>query len=100
MGHKHQLFGKNFGKGIGKAISSPFKSIGHGAGKAIHSVGKGVGGVYKDVKGLAKDVTGGLKNLTSPVGLITIAAIIGGAAVLAIYLKNRNNAPMAQNFSI
>ena len=78
---------KHFGHGVGKVIEAPFK----GVGKVVHTVHKDVKGIFKGAYSMGKDISGGigtgLKQITSPIGLISIAAIIA----FGIYMSKRDS---------
>lgn len=82
--------GKNL-QNLGNDIASPFKKTGSGVEHMVnvaHNDIKGITkGSYKIASGLSNDVGTSLTNLTSPVGLISIAVVIGGIALISMSRK-------------
>ena len=78
-------FLKDLGKGIsvvGEAFV-PVKKF-EGIVKTAHDDVKGITkGTYKIASGISKDVGTSLTQLTSPIGLISIAAILGAVILIS-----------------
>ena len=78
---------KHIGKGIGDTITSPFKQV----GSIVTTAHDDIKGITKGVYSITKDVSTGvstsLQQITSPVGLISIAVVIGGIALISMMRK-------------
>ena len=84
---------KNTGKSIGEGAISPFTHAASGVEGIVttahHDVVGITKGAYNITKGVADDVGTSLTQLTSPTGLIAIAAIIGGIALIGLAMSSR-----------
>ena len=82
---------QNVGKSAGEAALGPFTHAATGVESIVstaHHDAVGISkGVYNITKGATDSVGTALTQLTSPNGLIAIAAIIGGIALIGIVMS-------------
>ena len=82
---------KNVGKGVGEVALGPFAHAATGVESIVSTAHHDAVGISKGVYNIANkatDYTGtALTQLTSPNGLIAIAAIIGGIALIGIVMS-------------
>ena len=78
-------------KKAGETLISPVTNTSHGIEKIVGTVHNDIKGVTKGVyqigSGLSKDLGTGITQLTSPVGLISIAVVIGAIALISMSRK-------------
>ena len=84
---------KNAGKSIGEGAVSPFAHAATGVEGIVKTAHNDVVGVtkgaYNITKGLSDDIGTSLTQLTSPIGLIAIAAVIGGIALIGMSSRGK-----------
>ena len=72
--------GKGF-QSVGKTVASPFVAVGHGVGSVVTTLHDDVKGIFKGTyniaSGLSSDLGTSFTQLTSPVGIISVAVVIG-----------------------
>ena len=82
-------------KHIGEAAVSPFVHTASGIENVVSTAHHDAVGISKGVFSLAQDSVGyvgnSLEQITSPTGLIAIAAIIGGVALIGILISSMNS---------
>lgn len=79
---------QHFGSSVAHTISSPFRDAGKGVSKVantLHNDAKGISkGVFSITKGITSDIGKGITQLTSPIGLISIAVVVGAVALISM----------------
>ena len=82
-------------KNVGEAAVSPFVHTASGIENVVSTAHHDMVGITKGAYSLTQQGMGyvgnSLEQLTSPTGLIAIAAIIGGVALIGIVLSNMNS---------